>query len=52
MLRKVKAKDSQGVLTLFNLDDVPSERYERYAGIAVGVDVGICVYIDAVGKGI
>jgi len=51
MLRKVKTKDSQGVLTLFNLDNVPSERYERYAGIAIGIDVGNCVYIDAVGKG-
>lgn len=50
-LRRVKEKDSQGVLTLFNVDNIPSERYERHAGIAVGVDVGKCVYIDAVGQG-
>lgn len=50
-LRRVKEKDSQGVLVLFNVDNIPSERYERYAGISVGVDVGKCVYIDAVGKG-
>lgn len=50
-LRRVKEKDPQGVLVLFNGANVPSERYARYAGISVGVDVGECVYIDAVGKG-
>lgn len=50
-LERVKEKDSKGVLTLFNVDNEPSERYERHAGIAVGVDVGECVYIDAVGQG-
>ena len=50
-LRKIKEKDPQGVLVLFNVDNIPSERYERYAGISIGVDVGEYVYIDAVGKG-
>ena len=50
-LKRVKEKDPLGVITLFNVSNVPSERYERYAGISVGVDVGECVYIDAVGKG-
>lgn len=50
-LRRVKEKDPQGVIVLFNVDNIPSERYSRYAGISVGVDVGKCVYIDAVGKG-
>lgn len=50
-LRKVKEKDPNGVLVLFNVTNEPSQRYERYAGISVGVDIGKCVYIDAVGKG-
>lgn len=50
-LRKIKEQDEQGVLVLFHGHTHPSERYERYAGISVGVDVGQCVYIDAVGKG-
>lgn len=50
-LRKVKEKDPLGVITLFNVTNIPSERYERYAGISVGVDLGKSVYIDAVGKG-
>ena len=50
-LKRVKEKDPLGVITLFNVTNTPSERYERYAGISVGIDLGKCVYIDAVGKG-
>lgn len=50
-LKQIKEKDQQGVLVLFNVSNIPSERYERYAGISIGIDVGECVYIDAVGKG-
>lgn len=50
-LVKVKEKDSLGVLVLFNLTSEPSERYERWAGISVGVDLGKDVIIDAVSKG-
>ena len=28
-----------------------SKGYERYAGISIGVSVGVVVYIDAVGRG-
>ncbi|MDE5888474.1 MAG: hypothetical protein K2H20_00470 [Bacilli bacterium] len=48
---KVKEKDPEGVLVLFNIDSEPTERYERYAGISIGVDVGESIYIDAVGQG-
>ena len=51
MLKNIKEKDPKGVLTLFNVSNEPSQRYERYAGISVGVDVGDSVYIDAVSKG-
>ena len=51
VLRKVKEKDPFGVLVLFNIDSEPTERYERYAGISVGVDLGMDVIIDAVSKG-
>ena len=50
-LIQVKEKDPYGVLVLFNVLNPPSERYERFAGISVRVDVGESVYIDAVGKG-
>lgn len=50
-LIQVKEKDPYGVLVLFNVLNPPSERYERYAGISVRVDIGESVYIDAVGKG-
>ncbi len=50
-LIKVKEKDPLGVLVLFNLTSPPSERYERWAGISVGVDLGKDVIIDAVSKG-
>lgn len=50
-LIKVKEKDPLGVLVLFNLNGESSERYERWAGISVGVDLGQDVIIDAVSKG-
>ena len=50
-LIKVKEKDPLGVLVLFNIINRPTERYERWAGISVGVDLGKDVIIDAVSKG-
>lgn len=50
-LIKVKEKDPFGVLVLFNVDYPPTERYERAAGISVGVELGKAVIIDAVSKG-
>ena len=50
-LKKVKEKDPYGVLVLFNVNEDASERYNRYAGISIGVDVLDGIYIDAVGKG-
>ena len=50
-LLKVKEIDPEGVLTVFNLTNAPSKRYERFAGISVGVDLGSDVIIDAVSKG-
>lgn len=50
-LIKVKEKDPLGVLVLFNIDSFPTERYERYAGISVGVNLGKDIMIDAVSKG-
>lgn len=50
-LIKVKEKDPFGVLVLFNTTNEPTERYERWAGISVGVDLGKDIIIDAVSKG-
>lgn len=50
-LEIIKKIDPYGVLVLFNLDSTISERYERYAGISVGVELGQYVLIDAVSKG-
>ena len=50
-LRMIKAKNENGVLILFHLENEISNRYERYAGISVGISLGNAVYIDAVGKG-
>lgn len=44
IFKRVKKLDDDGVLVLFNLTHAPSERYERYAGISVGVSVGKGVY--------
>lgn len=51
VLLRIKEKDPLGVLTLFNVNNKISERYERFAGISVGVDLGEDVIIDAVSKG-
>ena len=51
LLRFIKSQDSDSVLVLFNTVNEPSERYARFAGISIGVEVGEFVKIDAVGKG-
>ena len=48
---EVKKIDKDGVLVLFNLTCGVSERYERYAGISIGISIGNKVCIEAVGKG-
>jgi hypothetical protein len=50
-LMEVKKENKNGVLILFHLNVKPTERYERYAGISIGVSLGNNVYIDAVSKG-
>ena len=50
-LKMIKKDNKNGVLILFSLDNEISNRYERYAGISVGVSLGNAVYIDAVGLG-
>lgn len=51
VLNKIKELDPSGVVVLFDLCHEPSERYERYAGISVGIVAGYGVTIEAVGKG-
>lgn len=51
VIKKIKEENKDGVLILFHLNVDSSERYERYAGISVGVSLGKKIYIDAVGKG-
>ena len=51
IMDEVKKENKNGVLILFHLNVDPSERYERYAGISVGISLGNYIYIDAVGKG-
>lgn len=50
-LLKVKEKDPLGVLILFTIDSIPTERYERHAGISVLVNLEENIIIDAVSKG-
>ena len=50
-LKMIKKDNKNGVLILFHLENTPSNRYERYAGISVGISLGRAIYIDAVGKG-
>ena len=50
-LKLIKKENENGVLILFHLNVKKTNRYERYAGISVGVSLGNAVYIDAVGKG-
>lgn len=51
IFKKIKEKDPFGVLVLFNIDSVPTERYQRYAGITIGIDLGKDIIIEAVSKG-
>ena len=51
IIKKIKEENENGVLILFHLNTEPTERYERYAGISVGISLGNMIYIDAVGKG-
>ena len=51
ILKEIKKENKNGVLILFHLDTKSTERYERYAGISIGVSLGSMIYIDAVGKG-
>lgn len=51
IFKKIKEIDKDGVLVLFNLNHEPSQRYNRYAGIAVSVSLGNEIIIEAVGKG-
>ena len=51
VMKKVKQENKDGVFNLFHLNVDASERYERYAGISVGISLGNRIYIDAVGKG-
>ena len=50
-LKNIKKENKNGVLILFHVEDEITNRYERYAGISVGVSLGHAIYIDAVGKG-
>jgi len=47
----IKKENKNGVLILFHLNVETTERYERYAGISIGVSLENAIYIDAVGKG-
>ena len=51
VIKKIKKENQKGVLILFHLNINTSERYERYAGISLGVSLSRKIYIDAVGKG-
>ena len=50
-LKMIKKDNKEGVLVLFHLENEISNRYERYAGISVGISLNNMIYIDAVGKG-
>ena len=50
-IREIKKENKKGVLILFHLNVKPTERYERYAGISIGISLGKRILIDAVGKG-
>ena len=51
VIKDIKKENKDGVLILFHLNINSSERYERYAGISIGVSLGNRIYIDAVSKG-
>ena len=50
-IKMIKKVNKNGVLILFDLENEISNRYERYAGISIGISLGNAIYIDAVGKG-
>ena len=50
-IRTIKEENKNGVLILCHSCNGASNRYERYAGISVGISLGRAIYIDAVGKG-
>ena len=51
IIREIKKENNNGALILFHLNVNKTERYERYAGISIGISLGKKIYIDAVGKG-
>lgn len=51
LFSNIKKKNETGVILFFDLEGDPSERYERYAGISIVVDMFDSVVIEAVGKG-
>ena len=51
IIREIKKVNKNGVLIMFHLNVESTERYERYAGISIGISLGKAIYIDAVGKG-
>ena len=51
IIREIKKENNKGALILFHLNVNKTERYERYAGISIGISLGKKIYIDAVGKG-
>ena len=51
VIKKIKKADPEGVLILFHVTEEKEERYERLAGISVGISLGNMIYIDAVGRG-
>ena len=50
-IKEIKKINKNGVLILFHLNVEATERYERHAGISVGVSLGRKIYIEAVGRG-
>ena len=51
IMKEIKLENPKGVLILFHVNAVKTERYERYAGISVGISLHNKIYIDAVSKG-
>ena len=50
-IKDIKKENKNGVLILFHVNNKVTNRYDRYAGISVGISLGNAIYIDAVGKG-
>ena len=51
IIKEIKQENENGVLILFHLNVEATERYQRYAGISVGISLGRNICIEAVGKG-